>query len=231
MVDLLRPLGFTVHEATNAVSGLAKAREFLSEQASRVNHVILVDLRMAGVSGFELIRQLRADKKLSDVVIIVLSGSFKDADQEKSAALGSNAFLTKPINASELFETLHQHAKIEWIYPSTSSGHRPQSANNNEHEATNGSQASDCEASPWDKQPNGANGRDALQIPPTEQLEKLKRLAKIGHVRAIKRLAQELRSQDQAFNPFVLEVERFNQRYHVRKIHQWMQSLLEEPAV
>ena len=50
-------------------------------------------------------------------------------------------------------------------------------------------------------------------------------------IRAIKQLVGEWRDQDEAFKPFILEVEQFIQSFQVRKIHQWVESLLEEAAL
>ena len=194
LIDLLRPLGFTLHEAENSVSGLAKARQFLPQ-------IVFADLVMPGPSGFELIRQLRADERFSEVVIIVLSASANETDKEKAFALGCNAFLTKPINASELFETLRQHAGIEWIYPQDA----PQRS---------------------EGEPDAPDSPDALLIPPTEKLLEFKRHAQVGDIRALKSAAQDLLEQNEAFRPFVQELQTFIGRFQVQEIKEWVTTLI-----
>lgn len=210
LVDLLRPLGFTVHEAQNAFSGLAKARQFMSQPADSrkkplgtVSGVIFVDLVMPGASGFELVRQLRADENLSDVVMIVLSASLLEEDKAKSIALGSNTYLAKPINSHLLFESLHQHAGIEWVYPQEASIRQDGSS-------------------------SAPDSKQNLLIPPISFLTELNHYAQIGDLRALKSLALQLLEQDQAFRPFVQQLQAFIERFKVREIEAWVTKLIKK---
>ncbi len=108
-VDLLSSLGFDMLEANNGVDGLAKATEFQPD-------VILTDLRMPRMDGFELIRQLRQTPLLKNKLIIATSASAYEVDHQKSLTVGSNAFLPKPLQAESLFEQLQQHLNLKWVY-------------------------------------------------------------------------------------------------------------------
>ena len=208
LVDVLTPLGLTVHEAQNTVSGLAKAQEFKPQDASGVSGVIFVDLAMPGTSGFELIGQLRADDQFSEVVIIVHSASLLEEDKAKSLALGSNAFLAKPLNTHDLFEALGQHAGIEWIDPQDAS--------------SNGSQVSEHEHDEIDA--------PERPIPPISFLTELLSSAQVGHLRGLKSIALELLEQDDAFEPFVLKLQGFIERIELPEIEEWVTKLIEEQA-
>ena len=196
LVDLLRPLGFTVHEAENTPSALAKAHQFEP-------HIVFVDLVMPGPSGFELIKQLRGSVRLSEIVIIVLSASANETNKKKAFTFGCNAFLTKPLNSSELFETLHQHAAIEWIYPQ------------------------DADIS-QDDEPDAPDSSHSLVIPPISFLTELNSYAQVGDVRALKSLATELLEQNHAFGPFVLKLQGFIERFEIPEIEEWVTKLIEE---
>jgi len=107
LVDLLSPLGFETIEASDGREALAKAFEFQPQ-------AILTDLFMPEMDGFELTRQIR--QSLKDIVVIAISASVFEEDQQKSLAAGCHDFLPKPINAKQLFEQLQRHLVIEWIY-------------------------------------------------------------------------------------------------------------------
>ena len=111
LVDLLTGLGFDVHEATNGEEALAKIGQINPQ-------VIMTDLVMPQMDGFELIRQLRANPIFKETLIIALSASVFEEDEQKSLTAGSDAFVRKPIDALELFEILRQHLAVEWIYES-----------------------------------------------------------------------------------------------------------------
>ncbi len=81
-------------ETADGADALAFARE-------RRPDLILTDLRMAGMSGLDLIRALRADPSLTTVPVIVLTASSMERDAEQLAALGV-PFLRKPYSRHEL---------------------------------------------------------------------------------------------------------------------------------
>jgi signal transduction histidine kinase len=112
LVHLLAPLGFNIIEANDGQEALSKAIESKPD-------VIITDLFMPKVNGFELIQQIRQSSDLKDKIVIATSASVFEADYHKSLTVGSNDFLTKPVKAELLFEKLQQHLAIEWIYEET----------------------------------------------------------------------------------------------------------------
>ncbi|MCP4358773.1 MAG: response regulator [Chloroflexi bacterium] len=109
LVDLLSPVGFDSVEAVNGQDGLNKVVELQPD-------VIITDLVMPQMDGFELIRQIRQTSALKDKVVIAASASVFEQDHRKSLEVGGNAFLPKPIVAEALFEQLQRLLKIEWAY-------------------------------------------------------------------------------------------------------------------
>jgi CheY-like chemotaxis protein len=59
--------------------------------------VVVLDLGMAGVDGWELARRLRAEQALEDVVLLAVTGYGTQADQQKSFAAGMDQHLLKPV--------------------------------------------------------------------------------------------------------------------------------------
>jgi predicted ATPase/signal transduction histidine kinase/CheY-like chemotaxis protein/tRNA A-37 threonylcarbamoyl transferase component Bud32 len=109
LVNLLQPLGFEVRDAIDGRDALQKVREFLPD-------VILIDLVMPIMDGFETTRQIRMAPELQQTIIIATSASVFEMDRQQSQEVGCNDFLSKPISEPELLERLSEHLKLEWIY-------------------------------------------------------------------------------------------------------------------
>jgi len=109
IVNLLSPLGFEVVEASNGQEGLETAAQTSPD-------LIITDLAMPRMDGYQMIRRLRATPEFQDVVIITSSASVFSTDQAESIAAGSNDFLPKPVQAVELLAKLKLHLGLEWVY-------------------------------------------------------------------------------------------------------------------
>jgi CheY-like chemotaxis protein len=68
--------------------------------------LVLLDLKMPQTSGFEVLRWIREQPKLSGVVIVVMSGSKNDADIERAYSLGANSYLVKPSRFEEMVKMM-----------------------------------------------------------------------------------------------------------------------------
>lgn len=78
----------------NAVNGL-KALEFLK---SSPFHLLITDIMMPVMDGYQLIEQVRANPHLSHLPVITLTAKAMSQDREKALAVGSNDFLSKPVD-------------------------------------------------------------------------------------------------------------------------------------
>jgi signal transduction histidine kinase/DNA-binding NarL/FixJ family response regulator len=115
LTQLLTPLGFKVEEASSGQEGITKARQLNPD-------LILTDLVMPDLDGFETTRQLRAIPALEKVPIIAVSASVFDSFQQQSLAAGCNAFLPNPIRLEPLLELLRTLLGLTWIYESGPAG-------------------------------------------------------------------------------------------------------------
>jgi len=111
IVNLLTPLGFEVVEAHDGQIGLEMAKQTLPE-------LILVDLIMPMMDGFELVRTLRKLSEFAATPIIAISARVFDNDQQKSYEVGCNDFLPKPFRAEILLEKIQRHLGLHWVYDS-----------------------------------------------------------------------------------------------------------------
>jgi CheY-like chemotaxis protein len=97
------------------VSMSHNGREALSFMAKNPIHLILVDIQMPEMNGFEFCNQLRADKNFKDIPFIFLTAYFKSEEfEERGYQLGAFDYLTKPIDEARLltkirlYKLLHQ---------------------------------------------------------------------------------------------------------------------------
>jgi signal transduction histidine kinase/DNA-binding NarL/FixJ family response regulator len=107
--NLLAPLGFEVREAENGQSGLKRAVETPPD-------LIITDLVMPVMDGFEMARRLRRLPEFGRVPIFASSASVFNMNRQKSEESGCDAFIPKPVHAEELFEKIGDCLSLEWIY-------------------------------------------------------------------------------------------------------------------
>ncbi|MEG4107874.1 PAS domain S-box protein [Microcoleus sp. S13_C5] len=107
--NLLSPIGFEVFEANDGQEGWEKILEVQPD-------LIVTDLLMPELDGFEVIKRVRESENFQDTVIIVSSASVFETDQYRSLEAGGNAFIPKPIQATELLQKLQQYLDLEWVY-------------------------------------------------------------------------------------------------------------------
>lgn len=88
--------------------------------------LVLLDLKMPQTSGFEVLQWVRNQSCLSNVVVVVMSGSRNDADIDRAYALGANHYLVKPSRFEEMvkmMESLKDYTA--WSKGSKAGGSRP----------------------------------------------------------------------------------------------------------
>ncbi len=96
---LLETTGHETCVITESPAAIAAARAFRPE-------VVVLDLGMPVLDGFEIARALRADDELRDVVLVALTGWGADEDRERCRDAGFDHHLTKPVTASTVHKLL-----------------------------------------------------------------------------------------------------------------------------
>ena len=85
--------GYEVLTAPNGVEGLRKARE---EEPD----LLILDVMLPGLDGFELCRRLRADAQTAGLPVLMLSAKAQEIDRATGLKMGADAYLTKPADPS-----------------------------------------------------------------------------------------------------------------------------------
>ena len=81
----------------------------LDQVAQERPDLILMDLSLPHMDGWEATRRLKADSNLAKIPVIVLSAHAMRGDEERARASGCDDFLTKPIDEALLYEKLARH--------------------------------------------------------------------------------------------------------------------------
>lgn len=103
--DLLTDAGYYVRQAPNGELALWTAQ-------SRPPELILLDIRMPGIDGFEVCRRLKASPQLAQVPIIFLSAQHDTDDKVRGFALGAVDFIAKPFQAEEILARTDAHVRL-----------------------------------------------------------------------------------------------------------------------
>jgi CheY-like chemotaxis protein len=99
LAQLLELLGATVRVAYDGEAGIEAAREFRPA-------VVLCDIGMPKVNGYDLARSIRAEPWGRKIVLVALTGWGQDDDRQKSASAGFDRHLVKPVDDMALVELL-----------------------------------------------------------------------------------------------------------------------------
>jgi DNA-binding response OmpR family regulator len=91
----LEAAGMQVREAEDGLKGLAAAREERPD-------VILLDVMMPGMDGWQVLEELLADEKTQDIPIVFLTARAELRDQARGLELGGVDYVTKPFNPIDL---------------------------------------------------------------------------------------------------------------------------------
>jgi CheY-like chemotaxis protein len=191
--DILSPLGFEIMEAVNGHEALNTIRDFQPD-------VILMDLVMPGMDGFEAIRQIRQIPEFKEAIVIGISASAYDTTKEESFAAGCNDFLSKPFQIEEILECLHVHLGVEWIYesiPEANSENLPVSETL------------------------------SLVTPPQEILEELLEFAEGGCITDIRKSIANMKEFDHNLIPFANRIEQLTENFQFEQVIESIKSYLE----
>lgn len=94
--------GFTVFQADNGEEAIEVASTELPE-------LILLDLVMPGLLGFEVCQMLRKDQRFTHTAIIIMSAKSYKPDFDKAAELGADAYVVKPFEFSDLMTVAREN--------------------------------------------------------------------------------------------------------------------------
>ncbi|MBD2578045.1 response regulator [Oscillatoria sp. FACHB-1406] len=189
LVNLLEPLGFKAIEAENGQEALERMQQQLPD-------LVITDLSMPVMDGFEMLKQVRSEDALKSLKVIVSSASVSQRDRQKGLRGGGDYFLAKPIHAEELFQLLAESLHLDWVYEESS----PKARSTSE---------------PVE-----------IVLPPREQLQQLLEFAQKGRLRQLIALAEQMSEQDDRYQPFAKQIVPMAKQFQIEQLEQLLQSYL-----
>jgi PAS domain S-box-containing protein len=197
-LSLLKPLGFEVAEASDG-------QEALDKVTQEVPDLILMDLVMPVLDGYNATRRLRKIPLLKEIPIIAVSASVFDSHQEQSLAAGCNAFMTKPIYTATVLESIKKFLNLTWIY------------RDNPIEKFNKKEPASQEPTLQDDEP--------ITVPSVQQLTTLFEYSKMGDINAIIEYTKQLEQEEQ-LKSFSQKIYSLAKELQIRKIREMVKTYL-----
>ncbi len=100
--ELLTKKGYQVLSASGGEEGISKARTLQPD-------LILMDVVMPGLNGFQATRQLSQDDTTKDIPVIICTTKQQETDRFWGLKQGAKDYVTKPVNATELLTKIAAH--------------------------------------------------------------------------------------------------------------------------
>jgi PAS domain S-box-containing protein len=186
IVDILAPLGFVLIEADSGEIGLEIA-------IFQEPDLIIADLLMPGISGFELCVQLRRLPMFRETPILIATSGLFELELEKQQEIGYNDFISKFFQIDDFLAKIQNYLGLTWIF-----------------EAAGDSRENSCAARAVAEL---AIGSEHLEMPPGEELLGLYQGAQIGNFEQVKREAQRLQELNPAYAVFARKIWHLVDRY------------------
>jgi CheY-like chemotaxis protein len=108
-VSLLQALAFSLEELGNfdvvsAEDGATGLEKVIETQP----HCVVIDVRMPGLDGYQLVQALRGDQETADIPLVMLTAMAQDRDRFTGLAVGADRYLTKPVKPQDLALAIRQ---------------------------------------------------------------------------------------------------------------------------
>jgi two-component system cell cycle response regulator DivK len=104
--DLLAAHGHEPRAVTDGRFALDEAKQFRPD-------LVITDIQLPHVTGFDLIRMMREDSQLKDVPIMAVTAYAAAADEERIRAAGAQAYVSKPISVAKFVAQVNELLGIE----------------------------------------------------------------------------------------------------------------------
>ena len=94
--------GYKVKLANSGEIALAMIEEELPD-------LVMLDIRMTGISGFEVCMQIRTNDRTRAIPVLMVSALESEEDRMQAAQMGADGFIAKPFNSASILEQIKSH--------------------------------------------------------------------------------------------------------------------------
>ncbi len=109
----LRETLHIARDGREAIDYLSGNRQYQNRERFPLPFLMLLDLKMPGIDGFEVLEWARSESSLRRLLIVVLTSSNLQSDVDRAYELGANSYLVKPVGFQEMVN-LVQRFEIYW---------------------------------------------------------------------------------------------------------------------
>ena len=103
-----------VRNGDDALDFLFREGAYIYRNTSVMPTVILLDLNLPRINGFQVLERIRADKRTELIPVIILTSSNEEQDIKKAYALGANSYIRKPVDFKK-FRDVAQQMGLYWV--------------------------------------------------------------------------------------------------------------------
>ncbi|HZR19717.1 MAG TPA: response regulator [Verrucomicrobiae bacterium] len=118
----------TVVDGEQAINYLRGVNQYADRGRYPVPFLLLLDLKMPGTNGFEVLQWIRSQADLKRLLVVVLTSSNLQADVDRAYDLGANSYLVKPVEFNEMVNMI-QRFEAYWTelnrFPTPASALKP----------------------------------------------------------------------------------------------------------
>ena len=103
-----------VEDGQEALDYLFGQGPYAGREAGEVPALVLLDLKLPGVDGLEVLRQIRADPRTRRLPVVILTTSKEEQDVAQSYDLGANSYIRKPVDFTQFAQAV-AHLGLYWL--------------------------------------------------------------------------------------------------------------------
>ncbi len=110
--NIVESLRFILGRAGFAVDVAADGSEALRRIHDQDFDAVILDIMLPGLNGLDVLKAVRAERRLADLPVIVLTAKGQANDRRSAEAIGASAFITKPFSNLEVVERVRELAHM-----------------------------------------------------------------------------------------------------------------------
>ncbi|MEM1170002.1 MAG: ATP-binding protein [Cyanobacteria bacterium P01_H01_bin.35] len=193
VINFLEMLGFEMSEAANGKEASEKMMVLPPD-------LVITDIMMPIMNGYELLERIHSSESLKDVVAIASSASVFESNQQDALDAGADVFLPKPIQTDILLQILEQHLDLEWVYE--------------EEEKVSVDVAKITES-------------DGIIPPSQEVLQQLLTLVEDGDIQSVIETVEELQKSQATSSAFAQEILQMANNFQLQRLQTFIEEYLD----
>lgn len=174
------------------------AEEALSMCEDKTPDLMIIDILLPGKDGFILVQELRKQEKFKETPIIAISASVFDSMKKRALNSGFNTFIPKPINLSELFQTIGSFLGLVYI-----------------------------KEPDLDAQPEGQN-EDECTAPPKDAFANFYDAIAHGNINEIERIADLITNEHTSYKQFCKKILEYARSFQINEMQMFVDKCFKE---